>query len=218
VNPRLPACSTHPLNLNQFNEPLSDAQWKEVLNDFVTTEFFVEKVDGQLPSDAADKTKSKITNLARGNELHPWDPRPLKQFILEHASERLSRCDDIEQAWKGQEEADNAQLTTDIANLDKQRSDLQDAYIASLKANNAVLTINFRHKLETILDLANQWRERYRLNLVSINERTRRLAEIKKQQDIIASRLSEPGRLRPIPTFDLYTQGLLNHVVGIVLL
>jgi hypothetical protein len=183
------------------------------------------KESGQQNADAShididdiEGTKHRIIALATGNEQHPWEPKILKQFVLETARDRLAQCDEIERSRQGQEEADNAQLTTDIANLDKQRSDLQDAYIASLKTNDRIISKNFREKLSGILGLLDDYRERYNVNLISVKERARRLEDIKQEQDNVSARLGEPGRLRPITGFDLYAQGLVNNVVGLILL
>jgi len=124
----------------------------------------------------------------------------------------------METALQGQEQADNAELTTDIANLDKQRSDLQDAYTASLKTNDRVISENFRRKLSAILELSDEYRARSGVNLASINERTRRLDEIKVEQANVAALLVAPGSLRAVQGFDMFIQGLVNHVIAFILL
>jgi hypothetical protein len=165
-----------------------------------------------------DHSATEIKRIATVETEHPWQAKIIKQYVLETTRDRLTQCADRETAAQGQESADNDQLKTDIANLDKQRSDIQDAYIASLKANDRAISGNLQFKLTSILELSNEYRARFRVNLISLNERARRLSDIAEEKENITARLVEPGRLRPIKEFDLYIQGLVNHVVGLVLL
>lgn len=146
------------------------------------------------------------------------DSKVLKQLVLEEAKDRLTTCGEIESSRRGQEETDNEQLAADITALDKQRVDIQETYTAYLKGNNRTLAENYRDKLVKIMTQVDQERGRLRLNLLSIRERDRRAAEIKRDIGIIDERLGEPGRVRPIQEFDIYVQGLINHIIGIILL
>jgi hypothetical protein len=151
-------------------------------------------------------------------EQNEKNPRVLKQRMLEAAKDSLTACMEVEKSWKGQEEENNKQLTADITGIDKQRSDMQDTYVAYLKSNNRVLAENYRTRLAGVEEHIDELRRRYNTNLVSINERERRLSELQRDSDIIKDRLGEPDRLRPIKGFDIYVQGLLNHIVGVILL
>lgn len=186
---------------NLFKEP---GQQRDVPNDVTANDI--------------ENAASQIFDFATTRGRHPWEPKVIKQFVLERARDRLTTCDELERAWQGQEAADNEQLKADIANLDKQRGDMQDAYIASLKTNDRSIAKNFQLKLTGILELTNEYRERFGVNLIGLNERARRLEDVKQEQDTLTARLAEPDRLRPVKDFDVYTQGLVNHVVGLILL
>jgi hypothetical protein len=159
-----------------------------------------------------------LQEIATSYRRLPWQPKVVRQFVLDKTKDQLTRCSEMETALQGQEQADNAELTTDIANLDKQRSDLQDAYTASLKTNDRVISENFRRKLSAILELSDEYRARSGVNLASINERTRRLDEIKVEQANVAALLVAPGSLRAVQGFDMFIQGLVNHVIAFILL
>lgn len=163
-------------------------------------------------------TLEALQVIASDSGRFPWRANVVKQFVLDKTKDRLMSCTLLETAWLGQEQADNDQLKADIANIDKQRSDLQDVYLASLKTNDRVITDNFRRKLSGVLNLANQYRARSAINLASINERSRRLDDIKQEQTNLIAILAEPGSIRALQGFDVYIQGLVNHVVGFILL
>lgn len=160
----------------------------------------------------------ELRGIATESGRFPWQANVVKQFVLDKTKDLLVSCNDRETAWLGEEQADNDQLKTDIANMDKQRSDLQDAYLASLKTNDRVTTENFRRKLSAVLELSNGYRARSEINLISINERTRRLDENKHEEANVNAILAEPGNIRALQGFDIYIQGLVNHVVGFILL
>jgi hypothetical protein len=164
------------------------------------------------------EVRDALQNIATSYQGLPPQPKVVRQFVLDKTKDLLTRCNGLETALQGQEQADNTELTTDIANLDKQRSDLQDAYTASLKTNDRVISENFRRKLSAILELSDEYRARSGVNLASINERTRRLDEIKVEQANVAALLVAPGSLRAVQGFDTFIQGLVNHVIAFILL
>lgn len=226
-----PACQLFPVSLNIFatgdyfnSQKISTAwPWDGGFRTLAIVNLFNDGVEQrtdpqQITVGDVRRTADKITDFATLHHEHPWQAKIIQQLVLETTRDRLTQCADLETAASGQEAANNDQLTKDIANIDKQRGDIQDAYIASLKANDGTISANLQRKLGVVLELANEYRARFRVNLISLNERTRRLAEIKEEQDNISARLVEPGRLRPIKGLDLYMQGLVNHVVGFILL
>jgi len=52
----------------------------------------------------------------------------------------------------------------------------------------------------------------------TLQERTLKINELSEAQQIIAERLKDPERLRPRVGFDAFLTGLVNHVVGFILL
>jgi len=140
-----------------------------------------------------------------------------QQYLLDFEKDAFAACAEVEDAWKGLEEQEDTLLATDLTNLEKQRSDLQDAYLGLLKTNNpgaARLQQQLQHTLDEI-----EWtRERNLRNSGSIKERERRSAELKRDATIIGDRLADPGRLRPRKAVDDYLTGLVNHVVAFILL
>ena len=159
-----------------------------------------------LPQQDGDKAPEYIDNASAR-----------QQFVLDFEKHAFAQCAEVENSWRGVEEQANALLTADAANLDKQRSDVQDAYVTDLKTNNPG-TEKLRGELQRILNAIESTREKILRNSSSIKERERRSAELKLDVGIITDRLTDPGRLRPRKTFDDYLSGLVNHVVGFILL
>lgn len=218
-----PACALHSVNLNVFEKddtltPVMTTGPKPSEAGAAIASLVVPTPGGTVTTAEAIDAHNQLVAFATSNGTKPWDPKILIQLVLEQTQDRLQSCSEVENSWKGQEEASNTQLAADIQSIDKQRSDMQDAYIASLKTNDAAISQNFLTRLSAIMALEDDYRARYRVNLVSENERALRLQDIKTQQDIVTARLEEPDRLRPIKEFDVYTQGLVNHIVGFILL
>jgi hypothetical protein len=140
-----------------------------------------------------------------------------QQFLLDLQSRDLTLCIDLEKSWQGQEEKDVQALSTDAANLEKQRSAAQDDYLAYQKSNSS---LQFRYKAAmdsaqcNIVQVRNAMSGKNR----DLLERSRRVAELTEAQQVIADRLKDPGRLRPRVGFDAFMTGLVNHVVGFILL
>jgi hypothetical protein len=159
-----------------------------------------------LPYENADKAPGYIST-AVGRQ----------QYLLDYEKDAFAACAEVEDSWRGIEEQENTLLNADAANLDKQRSDVQDAYITYLKANNPGIP-KLRAELQQILNEIEITREKILKNSSSIKERERRSSELKRDVGTITDRLADPGRLRPRKTFDDYLSGLVNHVVGFILL
>ena len=145
------------------------------------------------------------------------DARARQQYLLDFEKDAFARCSEVEDSWRGTEEQENVLLAADITNLEKQRSDLQDAYTGLLKANNPG-TGRIREELSRTLGEVERVRERSLKNSSSIRERERRSAELKRNGAIISDRLTDPERLRPRKTIDDFLSGLVNHVVAFILL
>ena len=226
-----PACRLFPVSLNIFDSGdvfdrkkiSTNWPWENNFGTLAILNLFPNGTDQrkdptEITLDDVKLAADKITEIATVNGKHPWQPKIIKQYVLEATRDRLIQCVDLETAASGQEAANNDQLTKDIANIDKQRSDIQDAYTTSLTANDKVNSASLRRKLSIVLERANDYRARFRVNLISLSERSRRQAEIKEEQENISARLAEPNRIRPMKELDAYVQGLVNHIVGFILL
>lgn len=142
----------------------------------------------------------------------------LEQLVLDYEVESLSVCADLEKSWAGQDDLAIQQLTTDIDNLEKQRSAAQDNLLASLKANNRALAAQFQADMNRDQREVEGARDQILSRTQNKKERERRAAELVVEQQLIKDRLGDPGRLRPRVGFDLFVAGLINHVVAFILL
>ena len=138
------------------------------------------------------------------------------QYILDHSRIGLQQCQELETAAAGREESENANLTTQIANLDKERSALQDTYVGYEKSDNP-LAAGFKRKLEIVEGEINSKREHIIRKEQTIRDRKRYLAEIQRYLKMLDDRTADPGRLRPRRSFDDVLSGLSDHVTAIIL-
>jgi len=142
----------------------------------------------------------------------------LEQVALDYEVQSLALCADLEKSWSGKEEISIQQATADLDILEKQRSSAQDNYLAYLKTNNRPLIAQYQRDMGGLQDRITQKRN----DLLSLTqdrkERERRAGELLAEQQEIKDRLGDPGRLRPRVGFDLFVTGLINHIVGFILL
>ena len=140
-----------------------------------------------------------------------------EQFVLDFEAHNLALCLDLEKSWQGQEERDIQQLTADADILEKQRSAAQDNFLAYQKSNNP-LASKYERDMDTAKARIDTVRNTIRGRNRTLQERALKMNELNDDQQIIAERLKDPGRLRPRVGFDAFLTGLVNHVVGFILL
>jgi hypothetical protein len=140
-----------------------------------------------------------------------------EQFLLDFEAHNLALCLDLEKSWQGQEERDIQLLTADADILEKQRSAAQDNYLAYQKSNNP-LAAHYEADMDTAKARIDTVRNTIRGRNRTLQERTLKINELNEDQQIIVDRLKDPGRLRPRVGFDAFLTGLVNHIVGFILL
>jgi len=143
--------------------------------------------------------------------------RVREQFVLDMEDRNLAVCVDLEKSWQGQEEKEIAQLNTDADNLEKQRSAAQDNYLAYLKSSSP-LAGRYEAAMDEAKARIDTVRNTIRGKNRDLQDRMLRLKQLNEDQQVIADRLKDPGRLRPQVGFDLFMTGLVNHVVAFILL
>ena len=177
---------------------------------------------GGTPPRLTQNALEKILEIERqaGNLSVPESRQRaiLEQFVLDYEVQSLSVCADLEKSWSGQDDLAIQQLTTDIDNLEKQRSAAQDNLLAALKANSRLLADQFERDMSRDQREVQRARDQILLRTQNKMERERRAAELGVEQQLIKDRLGDPGRLRPRVGFDLFVTGLINHVVAFILL
>jgi len=141
-----------------------------------------------------------------------------QQLVLDFDNQKFSECINLETSLKGREATENLQLKADLDIEEKQRSAAQDNYLAYLKSNNRSLAGHYQWEMNNFQGCITLKRYSVLWNERDILERERRLVELAREQNVITSRLADPGRLRPRLGFDDFMTGLVNHVVAFILL
>jgi hypothetical protein len=139
------------------------------------------------------------------------------QATLEKAKQTVAYCINAEQNWQGIESVQNEMLKNDITFFQKELSAAQDNLLAQQKANGIFIE-KYRSDVSRAQNEINLRRERLIYNEQSSNNRKASLGDLKRIDDLISARLSDPGRLRPLQPFDYYLSALVNHVVALSLL
>jgi hypothetical protein len=174
-------------------------------------------VESSWPSEAL---RQLLRIERQANNLSVPDSRKrsiLEQVVLDFEAHNLDVCIDLEKSWQGQEEKDIQQLTTDVANVETQRGAAQANFLAYQKSNSPLAT-HYKAEMDTFQHQIDSLRENIRGKNRDVQERIRRVNELNDEKQVISDRLKDPGRLRPRLGFDLFLTGLINHLVGFVLL
>jgi hypothetical protein len=139
------------------------------------------------------------------------------QKKLEEQKQTIAKCLETEKAWQGIEKAKIDTASADITVLQAQLTAAQQNLIDQQKVNST-LTGQYRGVFNHVLEEITGKRSDVIFYQQSANYRQKNMDELTRVDGIITSRLGEPGRLRPPKAFDDYISGLVNHVVGFVLL
>ena len=139
------------------------------------------------------------------------------QKILEDQKQKLAQCMITEKSWQGVEKLKVDMANADIATLQARFTAAQQNLLDQLKTNST-LADNYRRELNRVQTEMDQKRADAIFYQQGANYRQSNLDELNRADAIISTRLAEPGRLRPAKVFDEYISGLVNHVVGFILL
>lgn len=139
------------------------------------------------------------------------------QEILDDQKQKLARCMITEKSWQGIEKLKLDMVNADIAALQTQFTAAQQNLLDQLKTNST-LAENYRRELSGVQTKIDLKRADAIFFQQSANYRQSNLDELNRADSVISARLGEPGRLRPPKAFDEYVTGLVNHVVGFILL
>ena len=164
----------------------------------------------QLTIEELEKTGDPSLPASRRRQIR-------EQLLLDLEDQSFSECAELEISREGREEAENEQLKADLVIEEQKRTAAQTNYLAALASNSPVAgqyrtEMNYFEGCITLKRYTTLW------NNEDINERGRRLTELSRQQKVIEARLTDPGRLRPRTAFDDFLTGLVNHMVGFILL
>lgn len=210
-----------------FSFPIDEAKrYIEVDQEQLRTRIQDLRNSGGGPAELADDEAEYSRNQFTIEELEKTDDPSLpasrrrqirEQLLLDLKDQSFSECTELETSRKGREEAENDQLKADLVIEEQKRTAAQTNYLAALTANSPVAgryqtEMNYFEGCITLKRYTTLW------NNEDINERGRRLTELSRQQKVIDARLTDPGRLRPRVAFDDFLTGLVNHVVGFILL
>ena len=139
------------------------------------------------------------------------------QRILEEQKQTIAHCLETEKAWQGIEKMEIDMVNADITVLQAQLTAAQQNLIEQQKANSTLVGA-YRRVLQDVLENIAAKRSEIIFYQQSANYRQKNMDELTRVDGIITARLGEPGRLRPPKAFDDYISGLVNHIVGFVLL
>lgn len=186
---------------NSGGEPAELAELADDEAEYSRNQFAIEELE---------KTEDPSLPASRKKQIR-------EQLLLDLEDQSFSECTELETSRKGREEAENDQLKADLVIEEQKRTAAQTNYLAALTSNSSVAgqyrtEMNYFEGCITLKRYTTLW------NNEDINERGRRLTELSRQQKVIEARLTDPGRLRPRTAFDDFLTGLVNHVVGFILL
>jgi hypothetical protein len=139
------------------------------------------------------------------------------QEKLEKQKQVIAGCMETEKAWQGIEKIKTDMANADITALQAQLTAAQQNLLDQQKANST-LRGRYSDVLNRVLDKIAGKRAEVIFYQESANYRQKNMDELTRADGIITARLGESGRLRPPKAFDDYISGLVNHVVGFVLL
>jgi hypothetical protein len=114
------------------------------------------------------------------------------QLLLDLEQIRWAECQDAENELKQIRKTQSDFLASDLASLEKDRATKE----SEIKAK--------RESLSVVQE--------------AIGKQDAELAAWKRYSDLIASRLADPGRLRPRLDFNAFVSLQTNHVVGFIVL
>jgi hypothetical protein len=121
------------------------------------------------------------------------------QLLLDAEQTRLAECKEVEAARKARDQALLDQLQkVGLSTVPNDSPHHVHAGAPVVKTDPHVITVLLAE--------------------VVLQSRDRNMAELKRYSDLIASRLEDPGRLRPRLNLNAYFSELTNHVVGFILL
>jgi hypothetical protein len=122
------------------------------------------------------------------------------QLLLDLEQIRLAECEDAEAELKQIKKSESDYLTSDIADLERQRASEKGAEQSKIKKR-----IDDDHEALSSVQkvLAEQEREQ---------------ATLKRYSALVSSRLADPGRLRPKLDFSAFVTLQTSHVVGFIVL
>jgi hypothetical protein len=122
------------------------------------------------------------------------------QLLLDLEQIRLAECEDAEAELKQIKKSESDYLTSEIADLEKQRAIEKGAELSRIKKR-----IDDDHEA-----LSNVQKV--------MAEQEREQATLKRYSDLVSSRLADPGRLRPKLDFSAFVTLQTSHVVGFIVL
>lgn len=128
------------------------------------------------------------------------DPAVRTQLLLDLEQIRLAECEDAEAELKQIQKSESDYLTSDIADLEKQRATEKRVELSRIK--------------KRIDDDQGALSNTQKV----IAEQEREQATLKRYSGLISSRLADPGRLRPKLDFSAFVTLQTSHVVGFIIL